>query len=106
MAQQVKLSTPRMRVQRPDQDPVELQATNADLVLWDRTRGKHRWPKFDEAPFLWVTFLSWAAARRTGVIGAEVTYETWEASVLEVEALDDDPEGEEGRPTQPGPDPG
>ena len=98
----VKLSTPRVRIRRDGFDDLdELQTTNADLVLWDRTRYKHKWPGVTDAPFLWLTFISWAAARRTGAIPPELKYEAWEGSVLEVETLDEDEEDEEGRPTPP-----
>lgn len=97
-----RLATPRMKVRR-ESDPekvLEIQTTNRDLVLWDRTRVKHKWPKFDEAPFLWMTFLSWAAARREGTISPDTTFESWEADVLEIDMEDDDQEGDEqGNPT-------
>jgi hypothetical protein len=95
----IKLSSPRVKVIRDGIDPVEFQTTNADLVLWDRTRAKHKWPTFQDAPFLWLTFLSWAAARRTGAIDPAFTYEKWEAETLDVEALTDEPVD----PTNPGP---
>lgn len=102
----IRLTTPRLRIIRAsDETPFEVQTTNADLVLWDRTRGKHRWPKIDDAPFLWLTFLGWAAARRSRVIPADLTYEAFEADALQIEALDDD-DDETGRPTRPGLDPG
>lgn len=98
----VHLETPRLRVKREGHEELELQTINADLVLWDRTRFRHKWPGMQDAPFLWLTFLGWAAARRTGAIVAEHTYEAWEAEVLEVAVQDDDQEGagEVGRPTQ------
>jgi len=87
----IKLTSPRVRVRRDgDMEPVEYQTTNADLVLWDRTRAKHKWPTFQDAPFLWLTFLSWAAARRTGAIPPDFTYERWEAETVDVEALTDE----------------
>jgi hypothetical protein len=107
----IRLTSPRVRVIRDGTEPLEVQTANPDLVLWDRTRVKHRWPKFDEAPFLWLTFLSWAAARRTGAIPGDYTFERWEADVLDVsdvgqdDTTEDDPDGL-GRPTVPGPDPG
>lgn len=97
----VKLNTPRVRVVRDGQEDLEVQTTNADLVLWDRTRYRHKWPTVSDAPFLWLTFTAWAAARRTGAISNEVRYEAWESSVLEVEVLDDE-EDEEGTPTRVG----
>ena len=99
---EVKLSSPRVIVRRDGHDELKMQTINADLVLWDRTRARHKWPKFDEAPFLWLTFLSWAAARRTGAIPPEFTYEQWEAETLDVEALKDDDDDETGDPTRPG----
>jgi hypothetical protein len=68
---------------------------------------KHKWPSVSDAPFLWLTFISWAAARRIGSIPWEHTYEAWEAEVLDVKALDDPDEADDlGRPTQPGLEPG
>jgi hypothetical protein len=102
----IKLSTPRIRVIRDEgSEAVEFQTTNADMVLWDRTRAKHKWPTFQDAPFLWLTFLSWAAARRTGAIPTDFHYERWEAETLDVEALTDDDEAD-AIPTLPGPEPG
>lgn len=87
----VKLSTPRVRVVLASSDKeLELQTTNADLVLWDRTRIKHKWPKFEDAPFLWLTFISWSAARREGAVAPDLKYEAWEIDVLEASAIDPD----------------
>lgn len=99
---EIKLTAPRVRVIRGEGvEPVEFQTTNADLVLWDRTRAKHKWPTFQDAPFLWLTFLSWAAARRTGAIETDFTYERWESETLDVEALANDESTVD--PTQPVP---
>jgi hypothetical protein len=88
---EIKLSTPRLRVLRDGHDPLEVQVINADLVRWDRTRFKHKWPPMSEAPFLGQTFLAWCAARRIGAIPSDLTYETWEELSLEViEAPNDD----------------
>jgi hypothetical protein len=100
----VKLSTPHLRILRDGQDPLEIQSTNADLVLWDRTAFRHKWPKPTDAPFLWMTFIGWAAARRTGAINPDHKYETWESEVLSVETIEDE-EDEEGTPTTAGLDP-
>lgn len=102
---EMRLSSPRIIVRRDGHEDLEIQTTNADLVLWDRTRAKHKWPKFDEAPFLWLTFLSWAAARRTGAIEPGFQYEKWEAETLDVEALaDEDDETGDPIPRVPEPD--
>jgi len=100
-----KLTNPRVTVLRDGVPDLELQTTNADLVLWDLTRGRQRppWPGFQEAPMLWMTFISWAAARRTGAIEQSVTFERWRDEVLEVSAPDEStdavdpfPDGEQG----------
>lgn len=107
MASDVRLVAPRVLVIRDGEEPLEVQTDNRDLVGYEQTRIRHKWPKFDEAPFKWLTYLSWSAARRTGNMSG-VTYEQWEASVLSVRDMssmngaDDDT----GRPTLPGPEPG
>src|SRR5262252_1036760 len=107
---EVKLINPRIKIVREGQPELEVQTTNADLVLWDLTRPKQRpvWPTFQEAPFLWLTFLSWAAARRTGAIPTDHTFERWRDEVLDVTSVDDsaEPDSELGSPFQLGPEPG
>jgi hypothetical protein len=103
----VRLTAPRVRVVRDGYDVLEVQTDNRDLLAYERTRLRQRpvWPKFDDAPFQWLTFLAWSAARRSGA--TDVTYEAWEAVVLDASAVsDDDTTGETGTPTQPGPGPG
>jgi hypothetical protein len=121
VAEPIQLTTPHLLVKRQGADPLDVQTTNADLVLWDKTRFRHKWPTVGDAPFLWLTFIGWAAARRTGAIGPDVTYESWEGSTLEIETLGDDEDdaddglglgipdpmaSEYGRPTRLGPVPG
>lgn len=100
----VRLTSPRVRVVREGHEDLEIQTDNRDLVLWDRTRVRHKWPKFDEAAFLWLTFTSWAAARRTGAIEPTYTFERWESEVLEVSAVEDE-DGELGNPMKAGHEP-
>lgn len=109
-----KLSLPRVRVVRDGHDDLELQILNPDLLRWDLTRGKHRWPEMRQAPNLWMTFIAWAAATRTGA-----TTDTWERfrdTTLEAstiaEADDDEEDDLDGAgpgeadpfPEDPGPD--
>lgn len=96
----VKLTSPRVVVIREGQPDLELQTTNADMILWDLTRPKQRppWPAFSDAPILWMTFLAWAAARRTGAIEPSYTWDTWRADVLEVAPQSDEPDSEAGAP--------
>lgn len=85
-----QLATPRLRVWRNDDAPYEVQASNPELVMWDRTRAKHKWPATSEAPFLWMTFIAWAASRRAGLIPSDVTYEVFEQTTTAIEAIDAD----------------
>ena len=64
------------------------QIVNADMVRWDRTAAKHGWPKWDAAPFLWLTFVSWAALRRSGQIGDDMTWELYEQRALHIATVD------------------
>ena len=73
----VKLSTPRLRVVLADGTDREVQCTNADMVRFDLTRSKQKWPGAQDAPFLWLTFVAWAALRRTGVIEQSLGYEAF-----------------------------
>jgi len=102
-----RLSSPRLRIIRDGQDDLEVQTDNRDMLLWERTRAKHKWPKFDEAPFVWMTFIGWAAARRTGAIESSYLFERWEQDVIGVESVSDDDttEDDTGRPMQAGVDP-
>jgi len=85
---------------------LEIQTINPDMVLWDRTRYKHKWPPVQDAPMLWTTFITWAGARRLGMIPADYTYETWESEVIAIEILNAGEDDETGIPTLPGPAPG
>lgn len=106
-AEVVRLSSPLVRVRlTADDEPIEIQTGNPDLIRWDETRAKHKWPKYDEAPFLWLTFISWSAARRQNLIGTDVTWEQWKTTTAEVQAVPDDDDDETGSPTPPGHEPG
>jgi hypothetical protein len=95
----VQLTSPRVSVIREGHEPLEIQTDNRDMILYEKTRVKHRWPKFDESPIMWLTFLSWAAARRTGAIPPDYRWEKWEAETLQVGTVDkDEGDDEGGRP--------
>lgn len=84
------ISSPHLRVLRGSLDApevIEIQTLNPDLIAWDMTRAKHRWPEVKDAPFLWLTFISWHAARREGIIPRDLSYEDWQASTLDVGTL-------------------
>lgn len=107
-----KLTSPRLRIWRGSLDApevIEIQTLNPDLIAWDMTHARHKWPELKDAPFKWLTFIGWHAARREGRIPSDLTYEAWEASTLEVAAIDEDEDegaGGESTPSPPGPGPG
>ena len=91
----VKLSTPRLRVILADGTEREVQCTNADMVRFDLTRSKQKWPAATDAPFLWLTFIAWCALRRTGQIEQTSGYEAFADSTLEVQNMTDDESAED-----------
>ncbi len=113
MTDSPRLPSPLLRVTLDDGAVLEVQTTNQDLVRWERTQAKHRWPKATDAPLTWQTFLAWSALRREQQIPAELTWEAFAddrcVGVEHVGSDDDDEDDDEdgpGRPTPPGPGPG
>lgn len=104
-----KLTSPHLRVLRGSPDApevIEVQTYTPDLIMFDVTRAKRRWGTMQDEPFRWMTFLSWHACRREGRIPADLTYETWESSILDVTSADDDDDSATVDPTPPGVEPG
>jgi hypothetical protein len=85
-----RLTVPRIRVVPVDGEPYVVQATNPDMVAYDMTANRHKWPAGQKAPLLWLNFLAWHAARRTAVIGSDVTFEAFRDGALEITTADDD----------------
>jgi hypothetical protein len=103
------ITSPRLQILRGSLDApevIEVQTLNPDLIAWDMTRARHKWPEVRDAPFKWLTFIAWAACRREGRIDRALTYEEWEASTLNVANLNDDDEAAAVDPTPPGLGPG
>lgn len=107
------LMTPQLRVfplpgsagVHPGPGPYDVQVYNADMVLWEETAARHRWPTtMQNSPIKWLTFLAWAAARRTGVIDSAVTWESFLAATATV--TDKTKRDDTATPTGPGPGPG
>lgn len=71
-----------------DRDPIDVRILNPDRVRWDMTAQKHKWPAFQDAPFLGTTFLAWAAMRREGLYTG--SFEDFrDRDALDVESFDD-----------------
>lgn len=95
-----KLSTPKIQVilkdpafPEPDEGAEHtVQTLNIDLVAFDRERMRYGWPKGDDAPFLWLTFLAWKALQRTGMFaGSLAEFEQACLGVTSVDAVEVDP---------------
>ena len=98
----VGLTIPRLRVVPAAGDAYTVQAYNPDLLLYEDTAATHRWRGPGDAPFRWLTFLAYAASRRTGVIGDDVSWDLFRTTTLEIVNEQSTP----ADPTRPGPVPG
>lgn len=96
------LTIPRLRVVPANGEPYEVQVLNPDLLTFEDTAATHRWKGPGDAPFRWLTFVAWAASRRTGVIDESMTWEVFRATTRQIDNLANDP----ADPTRPGPVPG
>ena len=100
------LTIPRLRVVPADGEPFTVQALNPDMINWEETAARHGWTANTPgvAPFKWLTFLAWSAARRTGQIDQSVSWESFAATTAQVS----DVSGacDVARPTGPGHTPG
>lgn len=91
MADSPRLKSPRLSVVLSDGAVLDVQTLNPDLIRYDVTRAKHGWPDGPSAPFLWLTFIAWAALRREHTIPDDVTWESFrDERCLSVESVDDD----------------
>ena len=100
------LTIPRLRVVPLDGAEYTVQALNPDMINWEETAARHGWKANTPsvAPFKWLTFLAWSAARRTGQIDQAVSWETFAATTAQVS--DVSAAGDVAGPTLPGPGPG
>lgn len=98
-------NTPTLNLQRAtvhlaSGEVLDLRVANPDMVRWDMTAAKHKWPSMADAPMLWATFVTWRAATREGLYTD--TFDKWR----DEDALDVDlQEAERADPTHPGAEP-
>jgi hypothetical protein len=91
MADEHRLTVPRIEVTLNDGTTFVVQALNPDLIRWDRQASKLGWPAPSVAPFLWLTFLAWSAAKREGAIPSETSWETFgDTLCVQVRSLTDE----------------
>jgi len=98
------LTIPRLRVVPASGEPYEVQVLNPDLLLFEDTAATHRWKGPGDAPFRWLTFMAWAASRRTGVIDDAMTWDVFRATTRQIDNLSTSTDTAD--PTSPGPVPG
>ena len=79
----------------------EVQTLNIDLLMWDRTRARRKWPTADEAPNVWLTFVGWAAMKREGADLRLRTLEQFEEQALSVQPVEEEKGEEQGRGPYP-----
>lgn len=65
-------TAPRLSVTLDDGTEHDVQTAHGDLIRWELTRERKKWPALDNAPILWGTFLAWSALHRAGVIPEDV----------------------------------
>lgn len=81
-----KLTTPKLRIVTKDGDEHFIQALNTDMCEWDRQRARNNWPKTEDAPFPWMNFLAWHAAKREGLFNG-MSLKDFETFALEVSVM-------------------
>jgi hypothetical protein len=44
-----------------------------DYIAWDKTAARHKWGSAQDSPFIFQTFVAFAAAKRDGLLPPAVT---------------------------------
>lgn len=101
----IKLDTPHVRVTYSDGETIDVQTENPDMVFYDFERARRKWPSFQEAPFVWISYLAYSKIKRSGNLRvADQTFEAWVLTTSAVDNLNGDEKGSELEsvgPTQP-----
>lgn len=105
-----ELVAPRITVTMANGDSWVVDTGSPDMVAWDMTAAKHKWPPFRNAPFLWMAFLAWHASRRKKLLpDPAMSFETFrtQAETLDAPGADDEDDEDDGLahafPTAPEP---
>jgi len=75
MADRPTLNNPRVHVVMADGAEWDAQSINPDLLRYERTAAKYKWPGPSSSPVTWLTFMAWAAGTREGHIPPSMTWE-------------------------------
>ena len=102
---QPKLNNPRVHVIMADGAEWDAQSLNPDLLRYERTAGKHKWPTAQVQPVTWLTFMAWSAGQREGHIPPAMTWEQFSLTeCVDVTNPDGKGAGPAVDPTHPAPD--
>ena len=102
MADTPALINPIVHVIMSDGAEWDVQTLNADMLRWEDTAAKHKWPSFTDVPQKWTTFLGWRASIREGHIPQDLKWEEFSENgprlalsvfVLRQEPVDPTPAG-------------
>lgn len=105
MSDSPTFNNPRVHVLMMDGAEWDAQTLNPDLLKFERTAVRHKWPKPGESPVMWLTFIAWAAGVREGHIPSTLTWEQFsQEECAEVTNPDGKSAGPSVDPTQPGAD--
>lgn len=87
----VSLIRRHLLVELSDRDETFEVATNVtDNRIYAVTAKKHGWLAQSDDAVGYTAFVAWAAARRTGKIAADLTYEAWEKLVVDISLIEDE----------------
>jgi hypothetical protein len=109
----ITLSSPKFRVVLGDpNDPndedawqeVEVQSMTRDIAAAEQLFRQRKWGPTTEQGIRMMAVTAWQALRRNHLIDATTSWERFEASYVDLEAVEDD-DAEEG-PTPPAPEAG
>lgn len=84
MAQTPRLVAPLCVVIMEDGATFEVQATNYDMLSFERYGRAHKWPPANEIPMETATFVAWHALKREGIL-PDMTYDAFTTAAVSVE---------------------
>jgi hypothetical protein len=84
------MSNPHVYVTMLDGSEWDAQTLNPDLLRFESTAAKHKWPPPSVSPVTWLTFLAWSAGQREGHVPASMTWDVFRGECAQVSNPDKD----------------
>ena len=98
-----QLLHPLVHVIMADGAEWEAQTDNRDVLRWESTAPKHKWPVSPgDSPMKWLTFLAWRAGLREGCIPQDLLWEEFSENGPRVALQVSNPADVPVDPTPPG----